>query len=165
MSKSEEPQFTVMDRRGVDSPKPPEPKPVTAADYRDPEDEWEEVSYMLAFMPQPPPNPPLAMGRAIGLRRDGKPFIADYLLTPGWPRHLDWPREAKKRLDTFLSCDCKETGPCALHKVYLAQWQEADVQRLNLFARQPMPKAFEILLRAEQARQAAKPNIIIPGRR
>jgi hypothetical protein len=73
-----------------------------------------------------------------------------------WPEGLQWEPKARERLDTFLDCECKEHGPCATHRMYIPQWQQADIQRLNLMASEPLPEVLEIVMRAEQARASQK---------
>lgn len=119
---------------------------------------WKNVAYMIVLIGSQ--GGPLVSGRAIGLRADEKFFIADYFLPPIYPEHFDWTVEARKRLDTFIGCDCTSAGPCGVHKMYLPQWLQADTQRLELIGSRPVPEAVEVMIKADQARKASQ--IAIP---
>ena len=151
--------FEVKDRRGdkKETPAPvvvadPEPKP--AAD----KSRWKNVGYMIILIPSN--AGPIVTGRAVGLRSDEKCFIGDWFLPQIYPEHLDWTTEARKRLDTFLGCECQSLVPCAVHKMYVPQWIKADTQRLELIGSSPVPEAIEVMVKAERARQAA--GIVVP---
>lgn len=164
MSNSKEPAFTIVDKRGVQAEEVE--KPIIIEDQTTEftkKRRWKNVAYAIVMMKGPGGQTFIA-GRAVGLRLDGdKPFVADYIFPPQWPRDLNWVHEVDKRLKTFLGCDCDENGPCAVHKMYLQQWQQADMQRLQMVASQPMPEALEVLFRVEQARSKQEaPRIIIP---
>ena len=103
---------------------------------------------------------PIVTGRAVGLRSDGLCFLADYFLSPIYPEHFDWTEEARKRLDTFLGCDCMRGGACSVHKLYVPQWIKADTQRLELIGSQQVPEAIEVMVKAERSRAAS--NILVP---
>ena len=158
---------TYIDRRGANKTFTSErvmPNPeVLAAPVKG---EWEDVAYMVVMIQMQRNQPPMVAGRAVGLRKhDQKTCIADYLFSPIWPSQLDWTKEARKRLDTFLDCDCGAHRPCSLHELNFPMWQKSDIERLNLIAAMPMPKALEALMRMEQARAASQPNLLIPGQR
>lgn len=159
MKSNSEPSFTVVDKRGQAHIETGKPKTIEAPATLGDKSTWKNVAYLVALIPGGQGNLIVA-GRAVGLRSDGKPFVADYILPPVWPKDLNWTEQAKKRLDTFLGCDCNEHGPCAVHKVYLLQWVNADTQRLQLMASQPVPEAVEVLMRAEQSR--AQSRIVVP---
>lgn len=128
--------------------------------------EWEDVAYMIVMIQLQPNQPPMVAGRAVGLRKhDQKTCIADYLFSPIWPSQLDWIKEGKKRLDTFLDCNCESNRPCSLHEINLPMWMRSDMDRLNTMASLPMPKALEALIRMEQAKAAGKPHIHTLGNR
>ena len=135
-----------------------EEKSVSSAD----KSSWKNVPrnpcYMIVLVGSP--NGPLVSGRAIGVRSDEKFFIADWLLPPIYEEHFDWTVESRKRLDTFIGCGCTSAGPCGVHKMYIPQWQQADMQRLNLIGNAPVPEAVEIMMKADKARQASQ--IAIP---
>lgn len=154
-------KFEVVSRRGADKQEPvaapeiiPAPEPETAGD----KSTWKNVAYMIVLIGSQ--GGPLVSGRAIGLRADEKFFIADYFLPPIYPEHFDWTVESRKRLDTFLGCDCTSAGPCGVHKMYLPQWLEADGQRLALIGSSKVPEAVEVMMKADQARKASQ--IAIP---
>ena len=123
---------------------------------------WEEVKYGVAF--RPAQGGIIILGRAMGLRSDGLPFLADYWFTADWDDNRDWETHAKKRLDTFLNCGCNSHAPCAVHKMYFDQWLQQDTQRLTLAGNRPVPKVLEIMHKAELARRQNAPNIAVPGR-
>ena len=133
-------------------------EPVASAD----KGTWEEVKYGVAF--RPAHGGVIILGRAMGLRSDGLPFIADYWFSADWDDNRDWEAQSKKRLDTFLNCDCNSHAPCAIHKMYFDQWLQQDTQRLTLAGTKPVPKVLEILHKAELARRANPPNLAVPGR-
>jgi hypothetical protein len=119
-------------------------------------DSWKSVSYCLQVSPLFTKNGQsggaLILGTAVGLRGDGKPFVANYALPqPTWPEGFNWEKKAKERLDTFLGCECDYGIPCAVHKMYLPQWQQADDQRLRLESTKPVPEAIEAMFKAESA--------------
>lgn len=117
---------------------------------------WLEVKAAIApaQIQQPPPQPPtlIMVGRVLGLRSDDLPFIADYWLSPDYDDCRDWEKQARKRLDTFLGCDCASHAPCGIHKMYIPQWQQADMQRLTLAGTKPLPRVLEVLHKAQMAR-------------
>jgi hypothetical protein len=163
---SKEPAFIVVDKRGKNADVVVVPVvPVESETEPDmSKGKWDDVRYIIALAQTP--GGMIINGRAVGLRMDGLTVIADYILPPLWPKDLDWPKQARKRLDTFLECECSVKGACAVHKMYVQKWMEADTQRLNLQASQPLPKALEVLMKAEQARaKQAEPRIIRPGQR
>jgi hypothetical protein len=148
-------EFEYVDRRKEkkESPTPvavevPEPKPTAN------KSSWKNVGYMIVLIGSQ--NGPLVSGRAVGLRSDEKFFIADWFLPPIYPEHLDWTVEARKRLETFLGCDCTNIAPCAVHKLYFPQWIKADTQRLELIGNSPVPEAVEVMIKAERSRAASK---------
>lgn len=159
--------FEVRDRRGEkkESAAPvavaaPEPQP-TGDRSR-----WLEVKAAIApgQIPQPPPHPPalIIIGRVLGLRSDDLAFIADYWITPDYDDCRDWEEQARKRLDTFLRCDCASHAPCAVHRMYIPQWQQADMQRLTLAGTKPVPRVLEVLHKAEMARVQRSKAISLP---
>ena len=130
-----------------------------------PKGEWKDVAYVLAWMPSRDGSL-MGIGRAVGIRSDGVgPFTADYVLPNIWKSGFDWTLEARKRLDTFLNCDCTRSGPCAVHRIYLPQWIKADSQRIEMHNSLPLPECVEVLMRAEVAAQAKKKesNLVVPG--
>jgi hypothetical protein len=155
----------VIDRRR-DKKEEPTPAvetiPVSAGDGSS----WEEVKYAVACrvvqQNQPGPLQLIIMGRVLGLRSDGIPFVADYWFSADYDDCRDWETQAKKRLDTFLGCGCDTFSPCAVHKMYFEQWEKADIQRLTLAGQKPVPKVLEILHQAEMARQQRAKNISLP---
>jgi hypothetical protein len=149
--------FEVIDRRKDKKETPvlieaPTPKPETNKST------WKNVGYMIVLVPSN--AGPLVAGRAVGLRCDEKCFLADYFLPQIYPEHLDWTIEARKRLDTFLGCDCTGGTPCSIHKMYVPQWIKADTQRLELIGNSPVPEAIEVMVKAERARAAS--SIVVP---
>ena len=154
--------FEIKDRRGNNKQEPPAPAEV-AAQTEAPEpvgdrSSWKNVAYMIVLIGTN--NGPLVSGRAVGLRSDGKFFIADWFLPPIYPEHFDWTVEARKRLNTFIGCECTNVAPCATHKMYMPQWVKQDTQRLELIGHTPVPEAVEVVVKAERARAAS--NIVVP---
>lgn len=156
--------FEFKDRRGDKKETPP--VVLVASDPQPTGDRsrWLEVKAAIApaQIQQPHPQPPalIIVGRVLGLRSDNLPFIADYWLSPDYDDCRDWEGQARKRLDTFLGCDCSNHTPCSIHKMYIPQWKQADMQRLTLAGSKPVPKVLEVLHKAELARQAA--GIVVP---
>lgn len=151
-----------MDRRGQKKAEPVEvEKPIVSSTDKS---EWEEVKYAIAWRPIPSNGPLqiIIIGRALGLRSDGLPFIADYWLTADYDDNRDWEEQAKKRLDTFLGCECSSHAPCAIHRMYIEQWEKQDIHRSQLCGQKKVPKVLEVLHKAERARREAAQNIAIP---
>jgi hypothetical protein len=127
---------------------------------------WLEVKAAIspAQIQQSPHQPPalVIMGRVLGLRSDELPFIADYWLSADYDDCRDWEAQARKRLDTFLNCDCSSHSPCAVHKMYIPQWQTADMKRLALVGTKPVPRVLEVLHKAEMARAQRSQAIALP---
>lgn len=146
--------FELIDRRRNKEERNPEPVQEVPQNA----DEWEDVGYLIVLIPS---NwGPIVAGRAAGLRSDSKTFVADYFLPQIYPEHLDWTVEARKRLDTFIGCECSSSAPCAVHRMYLEQWLQADIQRIELIGNSPVPKAIEMFMKAEQVKRSS--NIAIP---
>jgi hypothetical protein len=137
-----------IDRRG-DKEKAPalvaEVVPEPAADRSS----WKNVGYMICLIPSN--AGPIVAGRAVGLRSDGKCFIGDYFLSQIYPEHFDWTVESRKRLDTYLGCDCAVGIQCAVHKTYVPQWIKADTQRLELIGSSPVPEAIEAMVKGQRS--------------
>lgn len=160
--------FTIVDRRGqnraddaVDiissSLQPDDPKETGNRAI------WKEVAYTIGIVQ-------LAggygsIGRAVGLRGDGKVFLADYLLMPVVTREtVDWMSKSKERLDTFLGCSCKYgVEQCSMHKKLIAEWQRVDTSRYEVMAQKAMPLPLEVMHKAEQNRQRIMPAQGLPG--
>ena len=153
-------KFEIVDRRRQNKEETAAPEIISApaAENAGDKSTWKNVAYMIVLIGSQ--GGPLVSGRAIGLRADEKFFIADYFLPPIYPEHFDWTVESRKRLDTFLGCDCTSAGPCGVHKMYLPQWLEADSQRLALIGSSKVPEAVEVMMKADQARKASQ--IAIP---
>lgn len=157
-----EPAFTVVDKRGqchIETEKPlivePEkPKTPTGSKRI-----WKSVGFIICIVPHPQMGP-LIVGRGVGLREDGVCCIADYLFPPVWPEDTDWTKEVRKRLNTWLGCDCATGLPCEMHRREPAKWQQADFERLEKLKQRPLPEALEIMMRAEQARKSSA--IVVP---
>lgn len=122
--------------------------------------DWKSIGYLVILVPAQGGS--IVAGRAVGIRSDGEgPYVADYFFTPVWPEHLDWIKEVRKRLDTFLGCECRHGGhQCAIHKMYLPQWLQADTQRLQMGNNTPLPEPVELLIKAERAMSERK--IVVP---
>ena len=157
--------FEIKNRRGGNKEAPaPAIIPAVASEPTGDNLSWEDVKYAIAWRPipqrQPGPLQIILMGRAIGLRSDGLPFVADYWFEPEYDP--DWQVKVKKRLDTFLGCGCNDFSPCAVHKMYFGKWAEADTQRLTMAGERPVPTVLEILHKAEMARQQRAQSIVVP---
>jgi hypothetical protein len=149
--------FEVIDRRGQKKD-PPAPTPVIEIDKPEPRtgDSWKDVAFLLIPI-QMVPFGPLVLGKAVGLRQDELEFIADYVLNPFCTEDSeDWRVTAKKRLDTFLNCNCKRGHTCGTHHHYFEQWQKGDIQRLELMGQAKMPECLEVFFKAAQARANSK---------
>ena len=147
-------KFEVIDRRKYDKE---DPVPVIIPAVPEPaadKSTWKNVGYMIVLIPSN--AGPIVAGRAVGLRSDEKCFIGDFFLPQIYPEHFDWTTEARKRLDTYLGCDCAVGIQCALHKMYVPQWIKADTHRLELIGSSPVPAAVEAMVKAQRA------SILIP---
>jgi hypothetical protein len=157
--------FEIIDRR-KDKKETPLPVVVEEPQPIGDRSSWLEVKAAIAptQINQPHPQPPalVLLGRVLGLRSDENAFIADYWLTPDYDDCRDWEAQARKRLDTFLGCDCSSHAPCAIHRMYIPQWQQADMQRLTLAGTKAVPRVVEILHKAELARAAREKTISLP---
>jgi hypothetical protein len=157
-------RFEIIDRRRQNKGETAAPEIISAAatETTGNKSTWKDVpnnpAYMVVLVGSN--AGPLVSGRAIGLRADEKFFIADYFLPPIYPEHFDWTVESRKRLDTFLDCDCTSAGPCGVHEMYLPQWLEQDKQRLEMIGSRPVPEPVEVMMKADQARRASQ--IAIP---
>ena len=159
MKSSSEPAFTVVDKRGtahVDIDKST-PTVVTTGPLPD-RSFWKSTDLLIVL--NNVGGQMMIMGRALGLRSDDSFFCADWVLPPRWHDGIDWPKEARKRLDTFLNCECTNHGPCVEHQFNIPQWMRADGERLNLLAREPLSEAIEVMQKVEMARQ--KVQIVRP---
>ena len=153
--------FEVTDRRGGKKEEStPAIIPATVSEPAVDKSSWKNVGYMIALIGSN--AGPLVAGRAVGLRSDELCFYADYFLPQIYPEHFDWTVKARERLDTFIGCDCSRASPCAVHKMYMAQWIKADTERIQLIGNSPVPQAIEIMMKAEKARAAAQ--ILVPRR-
>jgi hypothetical protein len=172
LSNVKEPVFTVVDKRHQyaeesqqDTPKVQEAPANPAITEFTRKRRWKSVGYMIA-MGRGPSGETLILGRAVGLRMDGdKPFVADYILPPLYPRGLDWTAEVTKRLDTFLGCECKEHHACDMHKNLIPGWMTGDMKRIGESMTVAVPEAIEVLMRLEQIKSKTPPLIICPGQR
>ena len=155
--------FIINDRRGKGGDHKREELTVTEAPAAmGDKGRWEDVQYVIALMPTNDGRT-MVLGRAVGLRADGSPFVADWFLPQtAWAEDLLWQKQARKRLDTYLGCDCGYTAPCAIHKIYFEQWIKADRDRLQMEQAKEPPPAIVALFKAEQAARQSK--IIVPGR-
>lgn len=158
-------KIEVIDRRGSRKEEPAaamvveaSPEPRAAGDRSS----WKNIpknpGYMIALIPSN--AGPIVVGRAVGLRSDEKCFIADFFLPQIYPEHFDWTAEARKRLDTFLGCECASGVQCAVHKIKQPEWIKNDTQRLELIGSSPVPEAIEVMVKAERARAAS--SILVP---
>lgn len=163
MKSTSEPSFTFVDKRGqnrAEEEAPPQAEEHGAISISQ-KKTWKEVCYRFDIVRLKDGLGVVCI--AVGERGDGKPFCASYLTHPlDINDGVDWKPLAKKRLDTFLGCDCSiSRGQCGLHKLSTAQWARVDEQRYMKISAHPVPRPLEILSRAVQAHQAA--NIILQG--
>lgn len=140
-------------------------EPVKAAEPEKGKGGWKSVGYMIQLRPASG-GMPIPIGRAVGVRDDGMgPFAADYILPNIWGPDFNWQSHAKKRLDTFVNCECRSQARCAVHELLMPQWETEDVRRINTANEAPMPEAIELFMRAEIAARASRnpqPNIVVP---
>jgi hypothetical protein len=158
---SSEPKFTVIDRRGaahVSIECVPAPQPVAAIteETRKSRIIWRKVSFLICQAQSPMGI--LILGKAIGLRQDGLSCCSDYVLPPVFPEHLDWVKEARRRLNTYLGCECQNGVLCATHRNLIPNWQKEDFAKLTELSSKPAPEAVEAFIKQAQA----KPNLVIP---
>jgi hypothetical protein len=144
-------ELIINDRRGQKKEPRQDPAILAPADKPRDASSWLNVAFLIVFAPGPQGVIPI--GRAVGLRSDDETFIADWQMPPIWPEGLDWTKVVRARLDTFLNCGCGTRELCATHKHYLVQWKQADAERLNAVACEPLPAALERLMMAERASQ------------
>ena len=157
MSKSE---IIVIDRRGqnhgtveIETPKPQESEEVQKGKRT-----WKSQGFLIV-MAQGPQGYVIS-GRVVGLRGDGQLCVADYMFAPVVPEHEDWKKEARRRLNTFLGCDCKTGYQCHTHQIAIQNWNREDVDRVAKSTQKNLPEAIEVLMKAEQERQ--KTGIVVP---
>lgn len=157
---SSEPKFTVVDKRGqnqgtvlIEAPKPPESEEVKKGKRT-----WKSQGFMHVLSATPIGTVPA--GRIAGLRGDGPLFVADFLFAPVTTEHEDWRKEARRRLNTFLGCECKTGHRCNVHQVACENWIKEDIDRIMKSTQKDLPEAIEVLMKAEQARQ--KTSLVVP---
>jgi hypothetical protein len=157
--------FEIADRRGKNKPEPVvapvevEEAPV-AVDIA--ERHWKgKIEYFIAFAQGRDGNI-IPLGRALGLRSDGNPCLADWIMPPKWKENESFQANVRDRLETFLHCKCSSHQQCKEHTILIAQWSQQDQIRLNLVMSEPMSDAMAMLERAEKSRQQAKPNLVRP---
>ena len=160
MSSSEEHHgFKVIDRRGearVETmPEPVVPKAPIEAEVKS-KRIWKNVGYMIC--PAQGPQGLLILGKACGLRQDGLSCFADYLFLPIEPEHFEWKKEARRRLNSFLGCDCTNSLQCHVHQIAINNWKKEDFERLEAFSKKPMPEAVEEFIKTA----TKQPNIVVP---
>lgn len=152
-------EIIINDFRGKNKPPREEQPKVIEIQPEGDKSAWLDVGY---YVIQAQTNVGMLMlGRATGKRSDCRPFAADYLLPPVWAEDFKWQPEAKKRLDTYLNCDCGAT-PCAIHRHYHEQWHKADQERLQAIITAPLPESVELVIKAET--MAKQSQIVVPGR-
>lgn len=155
--------FEIVDRRG--SNKVEEVKTVVAEDKPELAQDrsgWKTGSLTYLLQITPIDGQPLIAGTAAAIRSDGNPFVANFLLEQLWSEGFRWESKAKKRLDTFLGCECANHSPCVRHRHLIQQWIQEDRERLAQASVKPVPEVVEVMIKAAQARQAAQPNIVVP---
>lgn len=158
--------FEVIDKRGANNPIKEKETPVNLHDSRDPSNrKWTSVAYLIVFN-HAANGEPVIMGRAAGLADDECLFTADYIFGMRWEQGFDWTVDAKRRLDTFLTCTCHtRTGPCDYHhRMAPRGWQKEDIDRIRDEGNRVIPKVVELLMKAELTRQQAQ-RIMAPPRR
>jgi hypothetical protein len=163
MKSTSEPAFTIVDKRGQnraseEAPAQPEAHPAIS-----PQDSKNWKSWAFRFdTVQTGPQQFGTICRAVGLRKDGKTFKADMLIHPlDINDGVDWRVTCKKRLDTFLGCQCSiARGECSVHKISIPQWVQTDMKRYMIVSQRPIPEAMEILHKEEMAR--ASVNLVLP---
>lgn len=154
--------FEFVDRRGQNKveevkPEPVEEKPVSSDNRKG----WKgEIEYVLQVIKMD--GQILMAGMAAAIRSDGNPFTSNYLFEQRWSEGFRWEPKARKRLETFLGCQCDSHKPCVQHKMLIQKWLQEDRERLARAAVQPVPEVIELLSRAQQAREAARPNLVVP---
>jgi hypothetical protein len=164
--------FEITDRRGSNKPEEAKKAATPIEDLPVPDGGkggWDHVAYRIVELQIGPPRPngtvPTCFaGRAAGLRTDGKPFLADYLFEPEWSEGFRWEPKAKKRLDTFLNCDCKNGNPCQMHKMVLPRWADEDLKRVTDASIKAVPVVFEVIDRKDRAlqKQREEARLLIP---
>src|ERR1035438_2173412 len=98
-------EFEFSDKRGQNKPEPAAPVAIAERKEKPLKGEWEDVQYGVAIA-QGPGGQPILLGRAVGLRNDDEVFIADWVMPPIFGADEHFQEKAKKRLDTFLDCEC-----------------------------------------------------------
>jgi hypothetical protein len=123
---------------------------------------WTEVVYTVNIGQIGGIN--VVSGRAIGLRSDRRPCVANYILDFLWKPGFDWTLPAKERLDTFLTCGCNEFGPCSYHKRAVPGWLEEGLMRLQNVARSEVPEAVRLLMIQETAMmEESRSRVLTPA--
>ena len=155
------PEITVIDRRGAahvhSEPETPKPEP-EKEEVRVGKRTWKSQGFMIVMAQGP--QGVIISGRVVGLRGDGQLCVADYMFSPIVPEHEDWKKEARRRLNTFLGCDCKTGHQCHTHQIAIPNWTREDVERVKKSTQKNLPEAIEVMMKAEQARQ--KTQLVVP---
>lgn len=158
--------FEVIDKRGANRPVEEAPKPVAVIqDFREVSDrKWVSVAFVITLS-QGSNGEPVVLGRALGLADDENIFQADYIFGMRWEPGFDWTVDAKRRLDTFLTCTCsRQSGPCQYHRrVAPVGWAKEDLNRIREENERVVPKVIEVLSRGERDRIQAT-RILTPRR-
>ena len=160
MSNCKEPAFTVVDKRGQNHAPTliiETPPPETAEEQKS-KRIWKSQGLMI--VPMQGPYGLLIAGRAVGTRQDGVTLHADYIFPPVWSEHEDWVKKARRRLNTFLGCDCKTGHPCHVHQIAGENWMKEDIARLQQIQSQPLPECIESMMKAAQLQ--AKQSLVLP---
>ena len=160
--------FEVIDKRGANNPIKDKERPVADLnhDAREVKERlWTSIAYVIVLNAGADGGPVIA-GRALGLASDENMFAADYVFGMRWEAGFDWTIDAKRRLDTFLTCTCDmKTGPCPYHRrMAPAGWIKEDIDRIREDGNRQVPKVIELFQKAELTRQQAQ-RIIAPPRR
>jgi len=156
--------FTVVDKRGQNNPvREKIDVAVNDADLPVQDRKWESVAYQITVQPHPDGST-LFGGQVVGLANDENLFTAVYIFGMRWEAGFDWTVDARRRLDSFLQCACTNTVKCSYHRRMAPHgWLKEDFDRIREEGAKPVPKAIEILFKAERARQQAQ-RILAPRR-
>lgn len=167
MNSEEKQGFTVVDKRGQNATVQEKPIPVASAADSSPAKErsWESLGYLIGV--NQGKEGMFIYGRVAGLATDGEIFTADYMFGGRWEAGFDWTIDAKRRLDTYLTCSCSaKKGHCSYHRRMDANggWLKEDMDRIKTDGQRQVPKVIEVLFRAERDKKLAS-KIISPSRR
>ena len=118
---------------------------------------WKTYTFIVTMLRQQ--NGTIQAGKVIGIRGDDRLFSLDIPFAPVWSEGWDWTAIAKKRLDTYLGCECNEYGMCNLHTLLQSEWFREDSTRLTDIMQGVLPEALTKFIEQANALEALSKGI------